>query len=186
VELAAIVGIALGAGACLSGVEESMTLSADGGESSSTAAETTSVASTSEDDASASAATDESGSPPSTTSGGPTGEETSGADDSGTSDAPVETTGEPSACDELDEEECDAAKGVCMSIVASPFIPTTGSNYCIGDDEFVGCIDLADCKAGTFVQCDFGHEAWLLKTSCGPEGWMPCDEPGNGHASDCR
>jgi hypothetical protein len=180
-----MVGIALGAGACRSGVEESMTLSADGGESSSTAAETTSVASTSEGDASASAATDES-SPPSTTSGDPTGEETSVADDSETSDGPGETTSEPSDCDGLDAEECEAAEGVCMTVLASPFVPTSGSNYCIGDPEFVGCLDVVECKAGEFVLCDFGHEAWHLKSSCAPAGWMPCDEPGNGHAGDCR
>ena len=186
-ELAAIVGVALGAGACLSGVEESMTLSADGGESSSTAAEeTTSGASTSEDDASASAATDESGSPPSTTSGDPTGEETSGADESEVSDGPGETTSEPSECDGLDAEECEAAEGVCMTVVASPFVPTSGSNYCIGDPEFVGCLDVVECKAGDFVRCDFGREAWFLTTSCAPAGWMPCDEPGNGHAAECR
>jgi hypothetical protein len=189
VELAAIAGIALGAGACLSGVEESNTLSADGGESSSTAAETTSIASTSEGDTSASAATDESGSSPSTTSGDPTGEETSGtegADDSEASDGPAETTSEPSECDGLDAEECEAAEGVCMSVVASPFVPTSGSNYCIGDPEFVGCLDVVECKAGEFVRCDFGDDAWLLKSSCAPAGWMACEEPGNGHAGDCR
>lgn len=187
-----MVAVAIGAGACKSGVEESMTTSVDEDSSSSSSPGTTSVEAGDDDDdddgASVSSDSDESGAPPQTTSGdeGSTGESTASADvDEGeSSSAQQESTGEPVDCDALDEDACDGARA-CMSISASRFVPTTGSNYCIAEPEFVACADVADCKEGMFVRCDADDEPWFLGSSCAPDGWTECDEPGNGHAGEC-
>jgi hypothetical protein len=123
-----------------------------------------------------------------TTDGGETTAATEGGESDGTEGTTTEpasttggSTGEPTDCPSLDEDECDDEND-CMAIAGSPYVHLMGMNWCVDDEAFLGCVAAMDCDQGKVYGCD-GDDTWQFGTSCLPEGWVVCDPPDDNPAN---
>jgi hypothetical protein len=203
-------GFVLALAACGSDVTESLTTAADASDSStsddpaSTGASMTAASmSISDDGGSISAGSDGSdasedtgGSGSEASSGNGEGgsdgahaESDSGGDDDEGQDAETsaeESTGSPVDCAPLDEDACEAAGGACMSLVGAELVHENGPFWCIGDEQFAGCVTSSDCGRAETVACeDGGDGTWIFPSTCLPNGWSACEPPGNGDYDAC-
>jgi hypothetical protein len=90
---------------------------------------------------------------------------------------------EPDGCVGLDVQAC-SDNNLCMTIFGSA-LGMNNQGDCLEKADFLGCDDAMLCAEVLTWGCDINATPYLFGNSCLPEGFMPCDGPGNNIPPEC-